>query len=208
MITIYGRSSSINVQKAVWTAAELSLEVHRVDADGTIGSIDTPDYRKLNPFALVPTLAEDGLVLGQSLAIVRYLARKYGPGTLLPEDPDTAARADAWMEWGDSDFWVMQLRAVYWNYARTPEEKRDMNLVNANWEQCAEQLRIFEAELADRPFVIGDLLTIADIPAGCAISRYFRTPRDDFPDIPNIRAWYARLRDRPAYIELVDTQPY
>ena len=102
MITICGRASSINVQKAVWTAAELGLEVDRVDADGTIGSIDTPDYRKRNPFALVPTLVEDGFVLGQSLAIVRYLARKYGPGTLLPEDPDAAARAGAWMEWGNA----------------------------------------------------------------------------------------------------------
>ena len=58
-----------------------------------------PAYLAMNPNGLVPTLEEDGFMLWESNSIVRYLAAKYGAGTLEPADLRARARASSWMDW-------------------------------------------------------------------------------------------------------------
>jgi hypothetical protein len=55
MLTIWGRKTSVNVQKVMWAVAELNLAHERIDAGGTFGKLDTADYGALNPNRLVPT---------------------------------------------------------------------------------------------------------------------------------------------------------
>jgi glutathione S-transferase len=52
--------------------------------------------------------------------------------------------------------------------------------------------------LTDRPFLAGNALTLADIPAGTGLYRYFELDIER-PSVPNVEAWYRRLQDRPAY---------
>ena len=78
MLTIWGRTNSINVQKVLWACAEIGVPFRRHDAGGPFGGTDTEGYRAMNPNGLVPTIEDDGFVLWESNAIVRYLARKYG----------------------------------------------------------------------------------------------------------------------------------
>jgi glutathione S-transferase len=52
--------------------------------------------------------------------------------------------------------------------------------------------------LADRPFLAGDALTLADIPAGTCLYRYFELDIER-PSVPNVEAWYRRLQERAAY---------
>ena len=99
MLKIWGRRNSINVQKVLWCCGELGLPFDRVDAGLQFGVNNTPEYKALNPNGLVPTIDDDGYVRWESHAIVRYLARKHGTGTLLPQDARAAADADRWMEW-------------------------------------------------------------------------------------------------------------
>ena len=84
MLKIWGRANSVNVKKALWAAEELNLKYQRIDAGMEHGVVKTPDYRKMNPNSLVPTIDDDGFVLWESHAIVRYLAAKHGAGTLWP----------------------------------------------------------------------------------------------------------------------------
>ena len=86
MLRIWGRNNSVNVQKALWCCEEMNLPYERVDAGGSFGVVNTQQYRNLNPNGLVPTIEEDGFVLYESNAIVRYLAGRYGEGTLWPAD--------------------------------------------------------------------------------------------------------------------------
>ena len=74
MLRIWGRASSVNVRKVLWCCEELGVPFERVDAGMQFGVVNTPEYRKLNPNGLVPTIEEDGFVLWESHAIVRYLA--------------------------------------------------------------------------------------------------------------------------------------
>jgi glutathione S-transferase len=63
MLVIWGRNNSVNVQKVLWCCEELSLPYERIDAGGAFGVVSTPQYRKLNPNGIVPTIVDDGFVL-------------------------------------------------------------------------------------------------------------------------------------------------
>ena len=94
MLVIWGRKNSVNVQKVLWCCEEMNLAYRRIDAGGAFGVVNTAAYRNLNPNGLVPTIEDNGLVLWESNAIVRYLAAKHAPGALWPDDIRTRADAD------------------------------------------------------------------------------------------------------------------
>src|SRR5690242_722755 len=93
MLRIWGRTNSVNVKKALWAAEELGLRYERMDAGMEHGVTKTPEYLRMNPNSLVPTIEDDGFVLWESHTIVRYLCAKHAAGTLSPTD--LRARADA-----------------------------------------------------------------------------------------------------------------
>ena len=197
MLRIWGRTNSINVQKVLWCCGELGLEFNRIDAGMQFGVNDTPEYRAMNPNGLVPTIDDDGFVLWESHAIVRYLARKHGAGTLWPEDERTAADADRWMEWYSTTLWL-NLRPVFWNLVRMSPEKRNMREVEACRSKVAENLTIVDAHLRARDYVAGKQFSMADIPMGVGAYRWFNLPVER-PSMPALERWYERLSERPAF---------
>ena len=197
MLKIWGRTNSVNVQKVLWCCAELNLEYERVDAGGKFGVNKTPEYLAMNPNGLVPTIEDDGLVLWESHAIVRYLARKHGSGTLWPTDAKVCADADRWMEWYSTTLWL-SLRPVFWQLVRTEPDKRDMKQVEDGRKKWAENLKMVETNLANRPYMAGTAFTMGDIPMGVALHRWFELPIER-PDYPRLAAYYQRLRQRPGF---------
>ena len=94
MLKIWGRNNSVNVQKVLWCCEELGLKYERLDAGGSFGVVNTPQYRALNPNGLVPTIEDGPFVLWESNAILRYLTAKHSSGKLWPEDHKVRAEAD------------------------------------------------------------------------------------------------------------------
>ena len=84
MITVWGRATSSNVQIVMWALAEIGLECKRIDVGGSFGGTDTPEYVRMNPNKLVPTLQDGDLTLWESAAIVCYLGARYGDGSFWP----------------------------------------------------------------------------------------------------------------------------
>ncbi len=197
MLKIWGRTNSINVQKVLWCCAELDLKYERIDAGGKFGVNNTPEYLALNPNGLVPTINDDGFVLWESHAIVRYLSHRHGNGTLWPKDEKACADADRWMEWYSTTLWH-NLRPVFWNLVRTDPDKRDMKLVEESRKKMADNLKMVEGNLAGRQFVAGNTLTMGDIPMGVALHRWFLLPIER-PDYPRLAEYYKRLKQRAAY---------
>ena len=99
MLKILGRSSSINVQKVMWCAAELGAEVERIDIGGKYGGNDTPEYLAKNPNGLVPTMEDGEVVLWESNTIVRYLAETRGSQPWFASDAAGRGLASQWMDW-------------------------------------------------------------------------------------------------------------
>jgi len=77
MIKIWGRNTSVNVQKVMWALGEVGVPHERIDVGGSFGKNNEPAYLAMNPNGLVPTLEEDGFLLWESNSIVRYLAAKH-----------------------------------------------------------------------------------------------------------------------------------
>jgi glutathione S-transferase len=197
VLRIWGRSTSINVQKVLWCCAELDVPYDRVDVGGPFGGNREPEYLRLNPNGLVPTISDGGFVLWESNAIVRYLATRHGMGTLCPEDLAARADADRWMDWQLGTLWA-GFRPAFIGLVRTPPEERDQASIAAAIDETAGSLAILDAHLAGRDYVTGPSLTMADIPLGVTAYRWFALDVER-PAMPNLEAWYERLCVRNPY---------
>jgi glutathione S-transferase len=201
MLKIWGRANSVNVKKVLWAAEELGLKYDRIEAGMAYGVTQTPEYKKMNPNSLVPTIEDDGLVLWESHAIVRYLTAKHAAGTLWPTDLRVRADADRWMDWAFT--FNTTIRTVFWGLVRTPPEKRDLQAIEEARKKCADLLSIPDAALAGRSYVAGDSFSMGDIPLGCHVQLWMRMPIER-PAHPNLTAWFDRLCTRPAFKKTVD----
>ena len=198
MLKVWGRKTSINVQKVMWAVGELGLPHERVDIGGEFGGLDTPAYGALNPNRLVPTIDDNGFILWESSAIVRHLAQTYGRGTLSPADEQTYANADSWMDWSLTTLYADIILTCFLQLVRTTARDRNTGAVEIAARRAGNNLGILNRQLAGSAFIVGDQLSIADIAVGTMMYRYFNLPLAR-PALPNVEAWYDRLSQRPAY---------
>jgi glutathione S-transferase len=201
MLRIWGRRSAFNVQKALWMIGELGLPHEHIDAGGSAGGLDMREFLAMNPHGRVPVIADGDITIWESHSIVRYLAAKYGAGTLWSEDPAERSLADRWMDWAQTSLQV-DFMQLFWTYYRTPEALRDRRKIDAAAKYCVEHYRLLDRWLGRSRFLAGDAFTIGDIPAATSLHRYFEMGFPT-PGVPNVRRWYAELAERPAYREHV-----
>lgn len=201
MLKIWGRRDSFNLQKVMWCVAELGIPFQRIDAGGAHGVTDTDAYLALNPNGRVPTIDDDGFILWESNAIVRYLAARHGMGTLCPDAPRQRADADRWMDWQSATMGAV-MRPLIITMFRTKPEDRDAEATRRQLDAAGRLWTMLDAHLSDREFVTGNDFSMADIPLGTYAYRWFSVT-DSRPDLPRLEAWYQRLCDRPAYREHV-----
>ena len=202
MLRIWGRLTSVNVQKVVWCADELGLTYERTDAGRDFGLVGTPEYLAKNPNGLVPVIEDDGFVLWESNAIVRYLAAQYGEGTLWPTDRQMRADADRWMDWQATSF-NPAIGPAFWQLIRFAAGKRDAAVVETAREAGEKKLALLDAHLATREFVAGASFTMGDIPLGCSVDRWYKLPlaRESHP---HVERWYSALRSRKGAKQVVE----
>ncbi|HEX3674321.1 MAG TPA: glutathione S-transferase family protein [Rhizomicrobium sp.] len=198
MLKIWGRRNSVNVQKVMWAVGELGLPHEHVDAGGSFGGLDTDEFGDINPNRRVPAIDDGGTIVWESHAIVRYLAAKYGAGSLWPDDAGMRAKSDMWMDWTLADLQPAFIGGVFWNFYRTPEAQRNWNLIRQGIARSAILFRLLDRHLEDKPFIAGDTLTMGDIPAGAQLYRYFELEIDR-PSLPSVEGWYARLQERETF---------
>ncbi|OWJ74382.1 glutathione S-transferase family protein [Haematobacter genomosp. 1] len=200
---IWGRDNSTNVRKVLWCAEELGLHYEHIPAGGSFGIVSTAEFQALNPNGLVPCMQDGSLVLWESNAIIRYLARQYGEGRFAPADARLWAAADKWMDWASLSF-AVPFRDLFWNIVRRTAETRDEAAMLRGQEQCAALMAVADTALTERPWLSGDHLGIGDIPLGCIAYAWFNMPIER-PSLPALEAWYDRLSQRKAYRKAVMT---
>ena len=195
-LKIWGRLSSVNVQKAMLCVEWLGLTHERIDAGLSYGLVDTPEYRARNPNGLVPVIEDDGFVLWESNAIVRYLAAKHAMGSLCPDDPRKRADADRWMDWQTTTLQPAMGQA-FLHLVRLPPEKRDPSAVPASRERSEACVAILEAALAGKSYVAGEEFTMGDVALAPAVHRWLNLPLDRVSR-PSVERWYREIMRRPA----------
>lgn len=195
-LTIWGRLSSINVQKVMWALDEIGLAYEHVDAGGAAGGLNAPAFRAMNPHGRIPVIDDDGTVVWESNAVVRYLCAAHSHA-LSPADPAARAQCDQWMDWTATALQPAMM-GLFWGFYRTPESERDTRRNAAFLADANREFGLLDKVLATRPYVAGDHFTMADIPAGTLLFRWYGMGVETAA-LPHLEAWQARLRERPAY---------
>lgn len=201
-MTLWGRLSSANVQKAVWALEEVGVEYRQIDKGGKFGGLDEPAYRALNPNGLVPTLEDGNVTVWESHAIVRYLSAEYASGLLWPVEPQDRAVVDQWTDWAATTFqpaWI----GVYAQLVRLPKDQQNPEVLAANLARANGLYAILDRQLAKTPYVAGENFTYADIVIGVSMYRW-TTMGIELLDRPHLDAWHKRLTARPAYVKAVE----
>lgn len=198
-LRILGRANSFNVRKVLWLCDEIGLSYTREDYGRGFQPTDTPEFLRLNPTGQVPVVIDGEVVLRESNTIIRYLAARHGAEDLYPAEPAARARIEEWMDWVAYDlthalrgaFLGGQLQEAPWNNEWFVEQGRKdlvglMRLLNDRLE-------------ASGPYVAGERFTLADIPVGLAVNRWFMVEGLERPALPALAAYYDLLGERPAY---------
>jgi glutathione S-transferase len=200
-ITLWGRLSSGNVQKAVWALQELGVPYEQIELGGKFHGLDTPEFLALNPNGFVPVLKDGDLTIWESHAIVRYLAAEYASGLLWPTDNRARALADQWTDWTATTFqpaWILP----FWLIVRVPVAEHDHAAIDAALAKAFKAFEIMDGQLQRTPHLAGEDFTYADIVAGVAMHRW-STMDIERPALPGVEAWHHRLLSRPAFQKAV-----
>ena len=201
MMTVWGRRSSSNVQKVLWALKEANVDFERHTVGGNFGGTDTKEYRKMNPNGLVPVVKDGTLTLFESNAIMRYIARKYGAGTIRPRGHRAFALADQWVDWVGTTFGP-QVNVIFFNKVRNPPEQYDAHAVARAEKGCIEVIKIVERGLGRKQWLAGRHFSYADIPMGILFWRY-KSLDIKHAKTKNLDRWMEQLKERPAYQEFV-----
>jgi glutathione S-transferase len=191
VLKVWGKTSVANVQKVMWCLGELGIPYQHAERNPDRGDPSERAYLTLKGAAVVPMIEEeDGFVLWEGNAIVRYLAEKHGRGTLWPEDPRVRADADRWMDY--------QLSTARVHIHPLMRECPDAEQVAYHSRMLAEAMGVLEPVLGAQDYLAGDRFTMADIPLGIVAYRWIVLDIAR-PRMPNVEAWYDRLSARSAF---------
>lgn len=198
MLRIYGRANSINVRKVLWMCHEVGETFEREDWGRGYKPTSDPAFQKVSSFGVVPVIDDDGFILRESNTIVRYLATKHARADLYPTELRARAGCEAWMDWANTDIYTA-IRPVFLGKVVKQPAFSDAKSIEAGEADWARQMALLDAHLAaNGPFVAGTTFTIADIPVGLIVNRWFAI---DFPKpaLTAVSAYYDRLAERPGY---------
>ncbi len=185
---LWGRPSSVNVQKVLWALAETDTPFEHRIVGGKYGGTDTAEFAAMTPVPRVPVLQDGDITLWESHAILRFLAGGVDP------------LADQWMEYVTSTLQPAFLRLFY-ELVRTAPRDRTQDPDKLTGELLA-VVPPLEWQLQKSKWLGGDSFGMADIAAG---AMFYRACDLCDPLSPQVARWYEALKSRPAYREIVMT---
>ncbi len=195
---LYVVTGSGNCRKVQATINNLNITTDLEYLDLLDGDLATPEYLALNPNGRVPVLADGDFSLWESNAIMQYLADKVPDNALFSQNPQTRADIVRWQCWELAHF-NNALATITFETVLKPkllQQKPNQALVDAAAESLKTFSSVLENHLADRDYVVGNGITLAD---------YSIINMEGFKDItpfdwsgyPRLNAYFDRLRADP-----------
>jgi glutathione S-transferase len=195
MLKILGRITSINVRKVIWALDEMEVAYEREDWGKPIRDPNVPEFLALNPNATVPVMVEEGFVLWESGAMLRYLADRHRSG-LWPTNPGERARVDQWLTWQGTELNPSWTYAVLALLRRNPAYT-DAKEIASSIDKWIRAMRILEGQLQRSGEYVAGAFSLADIALALSTHRWMMTPFGH-PALPAVEAHYAAMKKRPA----------
>ena len=175
--------------------AEKDLSFDTVSVDLAGGEHRRPEFLKLNPFGKVPVLIDEGVVIYDSTIINEYLNDEYPHPELLPEESGERARVRLLEDFADAAF-TLPAMAIEREMAR-PTAERDEKRMGMAREVVSRTLVMLERELGDREF-LGGTFSLADVAYAPSVLQLDRLGVKLEAGLGNVKAWLARLSERPS----------
>lgn len=191
---LYDNELSGNCYKIRLFLSLLNIECQKESIDTLKGESRTEKFLKTNPRGQVPVLDDDGIVIQDSMAILIYLARKYGCDSWLPNDPNGLAEVSQWLAFAADEVTGLAYARAALEFGRpyNVEERQKLGIAGLN---------VLEQHLQDREWLALSHITIADVAcfpyvalapqAGVSLDKY-----------KNVRRWIERIKHLPNYIDL------
>ena len=195
MLTFYDAPISGNTYKVRLLLAQLAIPHEVVQLDLVAGAVRTPEYRKVNPFGRVPFITEDGFSLGESNAILLYLARG---SKLLPAEARGQALVQQWMFFEQNQVELAIGLPRIWKKLGIEQHP---SVFEHYKPRAVAALKVLERHLAQRPWLVGDVYSIADI-AVFAYTHMAPEAGHDLGQFPSVSAWLQRVRDQPGWFAM------
>lgn len=202
MLTIYGVYRS-RASRNIWLAEELGIPFRQVPVIQHYRTVpagmlhtQSPEFLKINPSGLIPSIDDDGLVLHESLAINLYLARKHGgpvAGATVAEEGQIAM----WSLWAATGVEPHAINILYHRLGN-PHGAKDPKIADAAVEALKGPFAVLDKALAKSGWLVGDRFTVADLNAA-EIVRYAQPAPELFEAAPRVKAWLAACQARPAF---------
>jgi glutathione S-transferase len=161
----------------------------------------TSAFLRLNPFAQIPVLDDDGFVVAESIAILEYLEEKYPVPILMPDDLQLRATARKLMCWSN-DYWPHAWKM--WMAPRLPKDMADPwtdASVSEGRRRIAMHLDVLEEQLANQEWLLADF-TLADVCYAPFVLVLDRVELgDEIESRASVKRWVNRLNNRRSVIE-------
>ncbi len=151
-------------------------------------------YTMLNPYSKVPMLVEGDLTLYESAAILTYLEATHPTPALIPEDAPGRALVDMHVRLCDAHV-GRYAGAILFPKRFLPEANWDRQAMEAARREIDRHLTVIERELGDRPYLVRDSFTLADIAYMPFL--HFLTLME-VSVWPRVKAWSERVLARPS----------
>jgi len=190
---IYGSKNS-SAGRCWWAAAEAGVELEQIPLDFQKDEHKSEAYLKINPNGKIPTLVDGDVVIWESMAINNYIAEKFKPDLFGPQDPASHAHLSQWSYWSLAHL-NKAMEPLYMQKYRGPLPAEELP---AHMEELAKWMKILDAHLEGKEYMVGDMFTVADINVGTTASagRMFDYSYEGFP---NVQRWLKTLSERPAF---------
>ena len=190
---LFGISGS-RALRAIWGMEETGIDYEHVPVSYGADS-KAAEYLSVNPNGRIPALIDGDLQLFESMAINLYLTKRYG-GSLYPGNAQDEARAWQWSVWAISEIEPLQMQIVVQKLF-TPEEKRNPKVVEGAGKGLQRPLKVLDAALAGRDWLIGDQFSVADLNVA-AVMMLLKRIDFGYAEHTNVQRWADACYARPA----------
>jgi glutathione S-transferase len=192
-LKVYGEAQS-RALRTLWMVEELGIDYEHVPTTFAAGAKE-PAFLEINPNGRIPAIDDDGFRLWESMAINLYLAKKYG-GELAPQTLEEDALATQWSFWVMTEVEKTLLQALFHTLGLFGVEKSP-ELAAACVAELEPALRVLDASLVGKDYLVGDRFTVADLNVASVLT-WLNMARVQLDKHPNLQRWFQHCMGREA----------
>ena len=193
---LYGHPFSNHVRRVQMLCEECGIPYRYETIDLMNGEQNSQAFLALNPNGVVPVIDDDGFVLWESQAIMRYLADKHQASTWYPTEPKARARVDAWLDWNHTrlgpEVGKIAINTLFLG------DKGDKQKIEEGKTRLENVFPVLEGALSAQTHIGSHQPTLADL---AAVTNFalLEMCRCDFGHYPAINAWYDTMKNRDSF---------